>query len=49
MCNNDHDFYSLYINLNTEMLLDLNQEIQAQRQSDQMKCGGGGDELDLGT
>lgn len=49
MYNNDHDFYSLYINLNTQMLLDLNQEIQAQSQSDQMNCGGGEGALGLGT
>ena len=49
MYNNDHDFYSLYRNLNTQMFLDLNEEIRAHSQSDQMNCGGGEGELDLGT
>lgn len=31
------------------MLLDLNQEIWAHSQSDQMNCGGGKGEVDLGT
>jgi len=49
MYNNDHDFSNLYINLNTQMFLDLEQEVWAHSQPDQMSCGGGEGELDLGT